>query len=78
MTLQEYLASRQQLVERTLDQWVPPETASPETIHKAMRYSLFAGGKRIRPLLCMAASEAVSDSAAGVEAVAITLELIHT
>jgi geranylgeranyl diphosphate synthase type II len=43
-----------------------------------MRYSLFAGGKRIRPLLCMAAAEAVSDSPVGIESCACTLELIHT
>ena len=50
----------------------------PESIHKAMRYSLFAGGKRIRPLLSMAAAEAVSDSPVGIESCACTLELIHT
>ena len=43
-----------------------------------MRYSLFAGGKRIRPILCMAAAEAVSDSPVGIESAACTLELIHT
>jgi geranylgeranyl diphosphate synthase type II len=43
-----------------------------------MRYSLFAGGKRIRPILCMAAAEAVSDLAVGIESCACTLELIHT
>ena len=43
-----------------------------------MRYSVFAGGKRIRPVLCMAAAQAVSDSPAGIEDAACTLELIHT
>ena len=61
-----------------LTQWVPPESAEPQSIHRAMRYSLFAGGKRIRPLLCMAAADAVSDSPEGIEAAACTLELIHT
>ena len=78
MTLAQYLAAPQSLVDRTLDHWVPAETVPPQTIHKAMRYSLFAGGKRIRPVLCIAAAEAVSDSPVGVESVAITLELIHT
>ncbi len=55
-----------------------PESTPPESIHKAMRYSLFAGGKRIRPLLCIAAAEAVSDVPAGIESAACTLELIHT
>src|SRR6202008_4012934 len=50
----------------------------PESIHKAMRYSLFAGGKRIRPILCMAGAEAVSGLPLGIEYPACTLELIHT
>ena len=78
MTLEAFLAAQQKLIETTLDRLVPPETEHPQTIHKAMRYSLFAGGKRIRPILCIAAANAVSDSAAGVELAACTLELIHT
>lgn len=78
MTLDRYLQEQQQLVDRTLEQWVPPESCPPENIHKAMRYSLFAGGKRIRPVLCMAAAQAVSDAPTGVENAACTLELIHT
>jgi len=78
MTLREYLAGQQQLVERELDRLVPPESAVPETIHRAMRYSLFAGGKRIRPILCMEAARAVADNPEGVTACACALELIHT
>jgi len=78
MTLAEYLAHQQQRVDDALGRWVPPESTPPESIHKAMRYSLFAGGKRIRPILCMAAAETVSDSPAGIEHAACTLELIHT
>lgn len=78
MTLPEYLACQQQIVDQALERWVPAESVEPGTIHKAMRYSLFAGGKRIRPVLCMAAAEAVSDAPAGVENAACTLELIHT
>jgi geranylgeranyl diphosphate synthase type II len=61
-----------------LDGWVPEESVSPASIHRAMRYSLFAGGKRIRPILSMAAAHAVADSPDGVENAAATLELIHT
>ena len=61
MTLPEYLAQQQKRVDAALDRWVPPESQDPSIIHRAMRYSLFAGGKRIRPLLAMAAAEAVSD-----------------
>src|SRR5580698_11352193 len=78
MSLAEYLARQQERVDDALQRCVPPAETQPESIHKAMRYSLFAGGKRIRPILCMAAAEAVSDLAAGVEACACTLELIHT
>ncbi len=78
MTLAEYLSAQQRRIDHTLDRLVPAESTPPETIHKAMRYSLFAGGKRIRPLLCLAAAEAVSDFTPGVEEVASSLELIHT
>ncbi len=78
MTLAEYVVRQQTRVDAALQHWVPPESTLPESIHKAMRYSLFAGGKRIRPILCMAAAEAVSDSPIGIESCASTLELIHT
>jgi geranylgeranyl diphosphate synthase type II len=78
MTLPDYIAARQKAVDAALDGWVPPESENPSTIHRAMRYSLFAGGKRIRPLLCIAAAEAVSPTPAGIESAACVLELIHT
>lgn len=78
MNLKEYLATRIARVDAALDRWVPAETVAPETIHRAMRYSLFAGGKRIRPVLCMGAAEALGGAAEGIEDAACTLELIHT
>jgi len=78
MTLSEYLACQQRIVDEALDRWVPSVSTPPEVIHKAMRYSLFAGGKRIRPILCMEAAHAVSDLTEGIESVACTLEMIHT
>jgi geranylgeranyl diphosphate synthase type II len=78
MLLPEYLQQQTQLIDATLDRVVPPESHSPETIHKAMRYSLFAGGKRIRPILCIAAAQAVGRNLEGVETAACALELIHT
>ena len=78
MTLAEYLANQQNRINLALEDWVPDESVQPESIHQAMRYSLFAGGKRIRPVLCVAAAEAVSDSPAGIESAACTIELIHT
>ncbi len=61
MSLRDYLAQQQKLVDAQLDRLVPPETQPPETIHRAMRYSLFAGGKRIRPILCLEAARAVAE-----------------
>ncbi len=78
MTLNEYLASRIITIDQALNDWVPAESVEPPTIHRAMRYSLFAGGKRIRPVLCMAACDVLRPDAAGVADAAITLEMIHT
>ncbi|MBM3753533.1 MAG: polyprenyl synthetase family protein [Acidobacteria bacterium] len=78
MNLKEYLAARIARVEAALERWVPAETAPPATIHRAMRYSLFAGGKRIRPVLCIGAAEALGREPRGIEDAACTLEMIHT
>src|SRR5271170_5282237 len=78
MLLEDYIAAQQKRVDEALDRWVPAESEDPPTIHKAMRYSLFAGGKRVRPLLAMAAAEAVSDAPLGIDSAACVLELIHT
>jgi geranylgeranyl diphosphate synthase, type II len=78
MNLREYLAQQQKLVDTELDRLVPPETTLPETIHRAMRYSLFAGGKRIRPILCIEAARTIADQVSGIMAAACSLELIHT
>ena len=78
MNLSEYLAREQQRIEREMERLVPSEATPPETIHRAMRYSLFAGGKRIRPILCLAAAEAIADAVPGAETAACSLEFIHT
>src|SRR5688572_32361029 len=78
MTREQYLAEQCRLVDAALNRWVPVETEPPANIHKAMRYSLFAGGKRVRPILCMAAANAVDDNVPRAEDVACTPELIHT
>jgi geranylgeranyl diphosphate synthase type II len=77
-SLVEYFAEQIQTVDSVLSKWVPKESDDPAIIHKAMRYSLFAGGKRIRPILAIAASDTVSGSSEGVTNAAVTLELIHT
>jgi geranylgeranyl diphosphate synthase type II len=77
-----YLEARARAVDEALDAALPPETAPPTTLHRAMRYSVFAGGKRVRPVIALAAAEAVlgGDAAAARQAmpVAVALELIHT
>ena len=78
MTIDEYIAYQHGRIEAALHRSVPPESQDPATIHRAMRYSLFAGGKRIRPLLAIASAEAVSDAPLGIESAACSLELIHT
>jgi len=77
-SLSEFLKEQQQLVDAALDRLTPPESALPETIHRAMRYSLFAGGKRIRPILCLQAAAALQDEAPGAIEAACSLEMIHT
>jgi len=76
--LNEYLADKCAVVDAALDRLLPPETAAPATIHKAMRYSVFAGGKRLRPVLCLAACEAVGGNASAAMPLACAVECIHT
>jgi geranylgeranyl diphosphate synthase type II len=76
--LQQFLATRTKAVNRALDKFLPSETTRPATIHKAMRYSLFAGGKRMRPALCLAAAEACGGSDAAAMPLACAVECIHT
>jgi geranylgeranyl diphosphate synthase, type II len=78
MNLREYLARQQQIIDAELDRVTPAESQQPATIHRAMRYSLFAGGKRIRPILCIEAARACGVDAPGATAAACSLELIHT
>jgi geranylgeranyl diphosphate synthase type II len=78
MNLKRYLAARQKEVDRALDRFLPKESVAPATIHKAMRYSLFAGGKRLRPILCLAAAEACGGKFAAALPHACAVECIHT
>jgi geranylgeranyl diphosphate synthase, type II len=76
--LDEFLASRTGAVNRALDRFLPAATVKPATIHRAMRYSLFAGGKRIRPALCLAAAAACGGNEADALPLAGAVECIHT
>jgi geranylgeranyl diphosphate synthase type II len=72
------MEERRALVDDALERVLPPETAAPPTLHRAMRYSVRAGGKRLRPVLVIAGAEAVGGSAEQVMETACALELIHT
>lgn len=78
MNIKTYLVSRQKLVERALDHYLPKANTKPTTLHRAIRYSLFAGGKRLRPILCLAAAEACAGKIRNALPLACALECIHT
>src|SRR5688572_22403572 len=73
-----YLERTSAAVNRALDRALPAEKVKPATIHKAMRYSLFAGGKRLRPALCIAAAEACGGKMEAALPYACAVECIHT
>jgi geranylgeranyl diphosphate synthase type II len=76
--LQNFLSTRTETVNRALDAFLPPEKTKPATIHKAMRYSIFAGGKRMRPALCLAAAQACGGMEKDALPLACAVECIHT
>src|SRR5437899_242804 len=78
MNLKAYLRSRRKKIDRALDYYLPKTNVKPATLHKAMRYSLFAGGKRLRPILCLAAAEACRGKVSNALPLACALECIHT
>jgi geranylgeranyl diphosphate synthase type II len=78
MNIKDYLEEKRVAVDRFLDQVTPPAKTPPTTLHESMRYSLMAGGKRVRPILAIAAAEAIGTIAPGLMAIACSLEFIHT
>src|SRR5882757_8563517 len=77
--LQETLEQGQRLTDAALDRLIPLETEHPVSIHKAMRHSVFAGGKRLRPVLCIEAGRMVAGSLPkGIEELGAALEMLHT
>jgi geranylgeranyl diphosphate synthase type II len=78
VNLKNYLVTRQKLIDGALDRYLPKATSKPTTLHRAMRYSLFAGGKRLRPILCLAAAEACRGRINDALPLACALECIHT
>lgn len=78
MDLKAYLKERIALVDEALEECLPQESERPESLHKAMRYSIFAGGKRVRPILMLAACEAVGGDIRQAMSAACAMEMIHT
>ena len=78
LSLKDYLVERCALVDAALDRFIPSAETRPATLHKAMRHSVFAGGKRLRPVLCLAAAEACGGRVDTAMAAACAVECMHT
>src|SRR6185369_17776587 len=78
MDLKAYLKEQCQRVDEALERFLPKETELPHSLHKAMRYSVFAGGKRVRPILMLAACQAVGGDTEQAIPTACAMEMIHT
>jgi len=77
--LNQTLEQGQALTDAALERLLPAATQRPASIHQAMRHSVFAGGKRLRPILCMEAGHMVSGSLpSGIEELGAALEMLHT
>ena len=78
MDLAEYIAARRSEIDAALEAVLPAPPACPESVASAMRYSLTAGGKRLRPILCLASAEAVGGTHEAALPAACAIEMIHT
>lgn len=76
--LNAYMAERRKVIDKALETFLPPVRLRPAILHRAMRHSVFSGGKRIRPILCLAAAEAVGAPFRAALAPAVAVELLHT
>jgi geranylgeranyl diphosphate synthase type II len=76
--LEKYFEQRRRMIDEALDRFFPADKHQPAALHRAVRYSLLSGGKRIRPLLVLAAAEAVGGRPAAVLPFACAVEMIHT
>lgn len=78
MDIKNYLLSKKEMIERFLGSYLPMEDEYPHEIYKSMRYSLFAGGKRLRPILSLASYETIEEDSSSILSIACAIELIHT
>ncbi|MCX8147165.1 MAG: polyprenyl synthetase family protein [Candidatus Woesearchaeota archaeon] len=77
-SLIEYMRGKKELIEKALNHYLPPATERPDSLHKAMRHSIFAGGKRIRPIIAMAVAELLGVKEEDIIPTACALEMTHT
>jgi geranylgeranyl diphosphate synthase type II len=78
MDFSRYWSARQKKVDAALNRYLPSASTKPKTIHQAMRYSIFAGGKRLRPVICLATAEVISGKNDDALPLACAVECIHT
>jgi len=78
MEFKKYLENKKNIIDKALDEYLPSEEKSPSIIHKAMRYSVFGGGKRIRPILTLVTAELFGKDSESVIKASCGIELIHT
>jgi len=78
MDFSRYWSARQKKVDAALNRFLPSLTTKPKTIHEAMRYSIFAGGKRLRPVICLASAEVLRGKPDDALPLACAVECIHT
>jgi len=78
MNFKKYLENKKNTIDKALDEYLPSEEKAPSIIHKAMRYSVFGGGKRIRPIFTLATAELFGRDDESVIKIACGIELIHT
>ncbi|OIO33170.1 MAG: hypothetical protein AUJ70_03680 [Candidatus Omnitrophica bacterium CG1_02_40_15] len=78
MDIQKYIIDKKKIIDRTLDKYLPSSSVKPEIIHRAMRYSVFPGGKRIRPIFAIAGFEACGGKGNSIIPVACGIELAHS
>jgi geranylgeranyl diphosphate synthase type II len=76
--LKQYLAQKRELVEQALEEYLPKKDVYPPLIHESMRYSVFAGGKRLRPIMVLMAAELLGKEGASISFAAAAIEMVHT
>ena len=77
MNINEYVTQKRKIIDKALNRYLPSSTAKPQIIHRAMRYAVFPGGKRIRPLFAIAGFEACGGRGGSIVPVACAVELLH-